>query len=57
MINLTEDLITQNLQKMFSRLKIYLKLRLGSSQMLLSMKMNLFLFRIKIIIRNREDNL
>ena len=57
MINLTEDLITQNLQKMFSRLKIYLKLRLGSSQKFLSMKMNLFLFRIKIIIRNREDNL
>ena len=57
MINLKEDLITQNLQKMFFRLKIYLKLRLGSSQMFLSMRMNLFLFRIKIIIRNREDNL
>ena len=57
MINLKEDLITQNLQKMFFRLKIYLKLRLGSSQIFLSMRMNLFLFRIKIIIRNREDNL
>ena len=57
MINLKEDLITQNLQKMFFRLKIYLKLRLGSSQMFLLMRMNLFLFRIKIIIRNREDNL
>ena len=57
MISLKEDSTTPNLLEMFCWLKIYLKLRLGSSQMLLSMKMNLFLFRIKIIIRNREDNL